>query len=283
MDYPGMDAQEDALMSALAAADTGRKLVTGHAGRHVSGFQGFGTHAWLTLNSAYDGESCPDDTMYAQIATEYARTPVKPLHSIEQLYDNEGATAQCLADQYLWIALGGGVGQSYGNGLVWDFAAGWDGPGTGVNSPLALVHTNAAKLVRSREFWLFSPDETHTVVTAGYGSGASTVATSRASNGETVMAYVPDSGTHITVDMTKISGTQATAYWYDPVAAVATFLGAYPTASPLDFISPASSQVLVLDDASKHFPPPASGDATRPRAGKRLVLPRSRARFGGAH
>jgi hypothetical protein len=282
MDYPGMDAQEDALMSALAAADTGRKLVTGHAGRHVSGFQGFGTHAWLTLNSAYDGESCPDDTMYAQIATEYARTPVKPLHSIEQLYDNEGATAQCLADQYLWIALGGGVGQSYGNGLVWDFAAGWDGPGTGVNSPLALVHTNAAKLVRSREFWLFSPDETHSVVTAGYGSGASTVTTSRASNGETVMSYVPDSGTHITVDMTKISGTQATAYWYDPVAAVATFLGAYPTASPLDFISPASSQVLVLDDASKHFPPPASGDATRPRAGKRLVLPRSRARFGGA-
>jgi hypothetical protein len=157
MDYPGMDAQEDALMSALAADDTGRKLVTGHAGRHVSGFQGFGTHAWLTLNSAYDGESCPDDSMSAQIATEYARTPVKPLHSIEQLYDNEGATAQCLADQYLWIALGGGVGQSYGNGLVWDFAAG-DGQGTGVNSPLALC-TRTAKLVRSREFWLFAPDD----------------------------------------------------------------------------------------------------------------------------
>ena len=261
MDYTGMDAQEDALMSALTAADIGHKIVTGHAGRHVSGFQGFGTHAWLTMNSAYDGESCPDDSMAGQIATEYARNPVQPLHSIEQLYDVEGANAQCLANQYLWIALGGGVGQSYGNGLVWDFATGWNNPGSGINSPLALVHTNAAKLVRSREFWLFAPDYAHTVVTAGYGSGSSTVATSRASNGETVMAYVPNAGTRVRVDMTKVSGTHATAYWYDPVANASMLIGTYLTSGSLDFISPGSSRVLVLDDASEGFPPPASADA----------------------
>jgi hypothetical protein len=261
IDYPGMDAKVDALMSAIATADTGHQLITGHAGRHVSAFQGFGTHAWLTMNSAYDGDNCPDDTMATQIATEYARTPVQPLHSIEQLYDGEGAGPECLADQYLWIALGGGVGQSYGNGLVWKFASGWNNAGTGINSPQALVHTNAAKLVRSRKYWLFAPDYAHQVVTAGYGSGASTVATSRASTGETVMAFLPNAGTPVTVDMTKVSGTQATAYWYDPLTGGATLIGNYATTGTRGFTSPGDARALVLDDASKQYPPPASADA----------------------
>jgi hypothetical protein len=261
MDFPGMDAKEDALMSALTAADTGRQLVTGHAGRHVSAFQGFGTHPWLNVNSAYDGESCPDDSIAAQIVTEHARVPIQPLHSIEQRYDGEGADAPCLADQFFWIALGGGVGQSYGNGLVWDFAPGWNDPETGIHSPFARVHTNSAKLVRSRRYWLFAPDDTHTVVTAGFGSGVSFVATSRASNGETVMAYVPISGTAITVDMTKISGAHAKVYWYDPIADMATLIGIFATRDTQRFTSPGAARVLVLDDVSLNLPAPGTKDA----------------------
>ena len=261
MDFPGMDAKEDALMSALAKADASRQIITGHAGRHVSGFQGFGTHGWLTMNSAYDGESCPDASMAAQLVTEYARLPATPLLSIEQRYDQERATAACLADQFMWSALGGGVGQSYGNGSVWRFSEGWNAPGVGINSPLARVHTNEAKLVRSRRFWLFVPDTAHTVVTAGYGTGAATVATSRASTGETVMAYVPVSGTVLTVDMTKLSGTRASAHWYDPVADAATHIGAYGTTGTLKFTSRGDSQTLILDDVSLGFKPPGSSDA----------------------
>jgi hypothetical protein len=268
MDYTGMDDKVDALMSAISAADTSRQIVTGHAGRHVSGFQGFGTHPWLTMNSAYDGESCPDASMSTQIEAEYARIPTKPLHSIEQRYDQEGATAPCLASQFLWSALGGGVGQSYGNGLVWDFAAGWNDPGTGINSPLAVVHTNAAKLVRSRRFWLFAPDYAHAVVIAGYGSGAVTVATSRASTGETVMAYVPVAGTVVTVDMTKLSGASATAFWYDPVTGAATPIGTFGTLGTQNFTSPGEALALILDDASLGFKPPGSSDAVfGPRQG----------------
>jgi hypothetical protein len=261
MAYAGMDAREDALMSALAEADTSRQIITGHAGRHVSGFQGFGTHPWLTMNSAYDGESCPDSSMAAQIASEYARHPARPLLSIEQRYDQERATAPCLADQFFWIALGGGVGQSYGNGLVWKFAAGWNGPGAGVNSPLALVQTNAAKLVRSRRFWLFVPDYAHTVVTAGYGMGIASVVASRASTGETVMAYIPLAGTVVTLDMTKLSGAHATAHWYDPVSGVATRIGTYATKGTQTFTSPGPALALVLDDVSLGFETPGSKDA----------------------
>jgi hypothetical protein len=213
------------------------------------------------MNSAYDGESCPDSSMAAQISTEYARHPALPLLSIEQRYDEERATAPCLADQFLWSALGGGVGQTYGNGSVWKFAAGWNAPGTGVNSPLALVHTNAAKLVRSRRFWLFAPDYAHAVVTAGSGIGVATVAASRASTGETVMAYIPVSGTVVTVDMTKLSGATATAFWYDPTTGVATRIGSFPTKGQRSFTSPGSALALVLDDASLGFKTPGSSDA----------------------
>jgi hypothetical protein len=261
MSYSGMDAKVDALMSAISTADTSRQLITGHAGRHVSGFQGFGTHPWLTMNSAYDGESCPDSSMAAQIATEYARHPVLPLLSIEQRYDEERATAPCLADQFLWSALGGGVGQTYGNGSVWKFAAGWNAAGTGVNSPLALVHTNSAKLVRSRRFWLFAPDYAHAVVTAGSGIGVATVVASRASTGETVMAYIPVAGTTVTVDLTTLSGPTATAFWYDPATGVATRIGSFPTKGRRSFTNPGSALALVLDDASRGFAPPGSSEA----------------------
>jgi hypothetical protein len=278
LEYSGMDERVDALMSALAAADTSHQLITGHSSRGNSGFETFGAHPWLTLNSAYDGESCPDDSIADQIRTEFERTPVMPLHSIEQRYDAEGADENCLAAQFLWSALGGGVGQSYGNGLVWNFRPEWNDPGSGINSPLARVHTNAAKVVRSRRFWLFVPDYDHTVVTSGFGSGSSTVATSRTSSGETVMAFVPDGGTTLTVNMTRISGGNAKAWWFDPVTAVATLIGTFPTSGSAQFVSPADSAVLVLDKASLNLPAPGSRDiagegATGPRQSPNRPMP----------
>jgi hypothetical protein len=247
-------------MSAIAAAEGGRHVITGHASRRISAFEAFGAHPWLTMNSAYDGESCPDNSMAQQIRTEYERTPVMPLHSIEQRYDGEGADAECLADQFLWSALGGGVGHSYGHGLVWTFSPGWNDPGAGINSAAARIHTNAAKLMRSRRFWTFSPDYAHTVVISGFGSGASTVATARASSGQTVMAYVPDAGTSISVDMTRISGARANAWWFDPMTATSTPIGTFATSGTAQFVSPSESSVLVLDDASTNLPPPGSRD-----------------------
>jgi hypothetical protein len=264
--YEGMDERVDALMSAITAAEAGRHLITGHGDRGVSAYEQFGAHSWLSINSAYDGESCPDDTMVAQIEAEHARSPVLPLLSIEQRFDAEGADAVCLADQFLWAALGGAVGHVYGNRYTWTFSAGWDGD-AGISSPGARVHTNSAKLIRSRRYWQFVPDDSHEVVIAGYGSGVATVATSRVSTGETVMAYVPVEGTRITVDMSRLSGFRATAYWYDPETGEATYSGNYPTQGALEFVSPGDARVLVLDDASRGFPTPGTRDA--PFRGKR--------------
>ena len=46
----------------------------------------------------------------------------------------------------------------------------------------------------------------HTVVTAGFGSGANLTVTSRTSDGQTIIAYVPNgNAATLTVDMTKIT------------------------------------------------------------------------------
>lgn len=258
--YTGIDDKVNALMSAISEADTGRKLITGHAARNITGFEAFGAHPWLTLDSAYAGTLCPDDTQTEQIEAEIERIPSLPLFSIEQRFDEEGADGVCLADQFLWAVLLGGVGHSYGNGYIWPFVAGWD-TDLGIDSDGALIHTNAARVVRSRRFWLFVPDEAHQSVVDGYGSGSTTVATARASNGETIMAYVPYGGTQITVDLGKVSGVRALAYWYDTFTGVATSIGTYPTAGLVDFVSPSDANVLVLDDASRGLPAPGSHDA----------------------
>ena len=258
--YTGIDDRVDALMSAITQAEAGRHLITGHADRGVTAFEAFGAHGWLTMDSAYDGDTCPDDSMADQIRTETQRTPALPVFSIEQRFDAEGADTTCLADQYLWAALGGGVGHSYGNGYIWPFVDGWDTE-SGIDSEGATVQANAGKLVRSRRFWMFIPDDAHESVVAGYGSGASTVATARASTGETIMAYAPVGGTQTTVDMGRLSGARATAYWYDPATGVATSLGTFGTRGEVDFVSPGDARVLVLDDASRGLPVPGSRDA----------------------
>jgi len=81
-----------------------------------------------------------------------------------------------------------------------------------------------------------------------------------------VIAYVPDGGTVVTVDLRRLTGARATAYWYDPEAGVATLIGTFVTQGPMNFVSPGDAQVLVLDDAARQFPVPGLRDfQLRPR------------------
>ncbi len=87
-------------------------------------------------------------------------------------------------------------------------------------------------LFAPRPWYNLVPDQSHTVVTAGYGTFSSTgslgannyVTAASTPDGALVMAYMPTIST-ITVDMSKLSGPAA-AQWYDPTnAAYATVPG----------------------------------------------------------
>lgn len=95
-------------------------------------------------------------------------------------------------------------------------------------------------------------------MTSGLGefNGLDYVAAGRTMDGVTVVAYLPI-GRTITVDLSKVSGIQAKASWYDPQTGKATPAGQFPTMGQKDFTPPDNNDwVLVVDDASKEFPAP---------------------------
>ena len=73
-----------------------------------------------------------------------------------------------------------------------------------------------------------------------------------------MIAYMPTRRT-ISVDMSKVSGSQAEGWWFNPRNGQATAAGTFPTSGTKELTPPAEGDwVLVLDDASKRRPPPGS-------------------------
>jgi hypothetical protein len=113
-------------------------------------------------------------------------------------------------------------------------------------------------LFDSRAWFDLIPDQSHKVVTTGLGefNGLDYLAAAITSDGSTVMAYMP-SKRSITVDLSRMSGTQAQAWWFDPRTGKASAAGRHPTQGTQEFAPPGSGDwVLVLDDASKGRQPP---------------------------
>jgi len=117
------------------------------------------------------------------------------------------------------------------------------------------------KLMRSREHWKLVPDINHTVVVSGYGAGLTTTTTARTSDGQTIIAYIPNgNATTLTVDMTKITSAKqsARAWWFNPSNGNTVAIGTFPTSGDRTFSAPDGNDwVLVLDDANARLKAPA--------------------------
>jgi hypothetical protein len=190
---------------------------------------------------------------YAQVLTEYNRLDFKPVFMVEANYEFEhnsntdGGSAQNLRRQEYWTMLSGAGGQVYGSAYTWQLGKGWQ---TNLDTPGVIQLSYMKNLFGSRKWFDLIPDQTHSVVTAGYDSisclvgkfvayigknqgvmtralphirkystiGSVTtntcVTTARTSDGSLVMAYLPSIRT-VTVDMSKLTAI-STARWYDP-------------------------------------------------------------------
>ena len=114
------------------------------------------------------------------------------------------------------------------------------------------------RLFTSRAFYMLVPDQGHTVLTAGFQSGTTCAAAARASDGSSVIAYIPTRRT-VTINLSQIAGTSARAWWFNPRTAEATLINTYPTTGSTTFTSPdANDWVLVLDNASLNLPAPGT-------------------------
>lgn len=165
---------------------------------------------------------------YLQMWHSYNQTPVMPTYLLEGHYDmadnwpDEYGTPSVLRRQEYWAMLSGAKGEFYGNNYTDDFMAGWKSfvDTVGVNQ-LMIWHAFFSSLP-----WQdLTPDQDHTLVTAGYGTPGH--AKDRASkmdfctasvteDGSVAIAYMPTER-EITVNMARLKAP-ATAKWFDPVS-----------------------------------------------------------------
>lgn len=173
----------------------------------------------VTLNAAYTYYPA-----YAEVLKDYNRTPVVPVFLVESDYEFEnGADSECLRRQDYWSFLAGSCGYVYGSGYVWPMIDGWK---DNLNTTGVSQLSYCKALLDFRPWYSLVPDQSHELVTAGYGTFSSEgnpytsisendyVTAASTPDGKLALVYIPSART-ISVDLTKLSDA-ITARWYDP-------------------------------------------------------------------
>jgi len=252
-------------------------LFTAHNIRNQAAMDPWPAESWLDLNNIYTSGS-----EYQSALAQYNRAGAKPVFLVESYYENEhDSTPQSLRRQAYWTVLSGGIaGHIFGNCPMWHFgapaavgfcaAATWQSQ---LNSEGAVTLAHVGRLLTSRAFPLLVPDQDHSVLTAGYESGTTYAAAARTRDGSTLIAYLPTART-VTVDLSRLAGGSARAWWFNPRTAAAIAIGIYPTGAPAAF-TPADGDdwVLVVDSADLNLPSPGSvAETTERRAAWKRAL-----------
>jgi hypothetical protein len=164
----------------------------------------------VQINAAYSYTNLTAN--YSEIYRALGQAII-PIMEGETHYENDsdGAiSSHDLRSQEYWTVLAGGLGGVfYGNGSIINW------PGQNLSTTGAAQFAGTFKqFFAGYKWWNLVPDQNHTVVTAGYGSGTSYTTAAGAADGSLIVAYTPV-GTTLTVDMTKMSGA-VTANWFDP-------------------------------------------------------------------
>lgn len=115
------------------------------------------------------------------------------------------------------------------------------------------------RLFESRRWQTLEPDQG--VIVAGQQLGERHLQAARTADGKFLFVYLPW-GDQVTVDMTKIKGQEAAAWWFNPRDGRADLIGRVPCRDTHDFLPPSqgvdNDWVLVLDDAAQEMRPPGS-------------------------
>ena len=188
------------------------------------------------------------DPQYAQSLLAYNRTNYIPTFLGEARYEYEGQDVPGLdyygsrnverRQNYWALMSGANAGFLYGNKSVWEIIAGWNNS-TNLHSPAIVDIQYLCNLFVPRQWYGLVPDQSHALITAGYGTYSTNgipstnnyVTAAKTANGTLGMVYTPVSAT-LTVAMTNFSGS-VTSRWYDPSAGTFTAITGSPFANTI--------------------------------------------------
>jgi len=248
-----------------------------------------GDRSWLDMNMLQSGHHMFPEPIatrigmesiwnanfnYEPIRDEYDSSPVRPVIDVEPRLEDEAINfnpengywkAYDIRNAAYHAVFAGAAGIAYGNvgtGLIYSDIE-WlrllQLRHRHALSSLGSAQMQHAKaLMLSRPYFTRIPDQS--VIVGDQWRGEAHVSATRDRDGSYAMLYLPH-GLDVTVDLTKISGAYAAAWWYDPRNGEATQIdGTFPTSEARTFEPPSSGAdtdwILVIDDRSRGFLPP---------------------------
>lgn len=269
-----------AMAAGIQAGASGNPLMTYHPRGGRGSSITFHQDDWLSFNMWQSGHGMHDAPNWEMIAQDYALTPVKPVLDGEPCYEDHPVnpyTRQWQPEHGYFIdydvrkqayraVFAGAFGHTYGNHCIWQmylpgrepmalplssWKAALDRPGAS-----QLIHLR--RLMESRPFLTRVPDQR--LLASEPGEGMAHVQATCDAEGRYAMVHIPNAKQTVEIDMSRLSGGQLVAQWYDPREGTAIEIGAFTNRGVQPFTTPAAGRdwVLVLDDRAMAFPPPGA-------------------------
>jgi hypothetical protein len=273
-----------AMARGIAIGATGREdhaslMMTFHPRGGMTSSTWFHHDPWLDFNMHQTGHGpanipATQKPTWQRIADDYQRTPTKPVMDGEPLYEDHPIGFRAarengysfdahIRQRAYWHVFAGTFGHTYGHHSVWQMFAPGRAP---INGPLfhwheAIHRPGAAQmqflrhLIESRPMLSRVPDQSLVVDPK---AGTDHIAATR---GDGYAFVYSGQGRPFTVNLGKISGGRVTAWWFNPRNGAAEKIDTFANQGTREFTPHphggfGTDNVLVLDDASKAFPPP---------------------------
>lgn len=223
----------------------------------------------MNVNSFY-----PDPSGLSHLTADRAWVNSPTLPCIEQepvyehaTYNTQNGRSHIRASMHWAVTAGSTAGTNSGFHASWTMVRVGDETRVTPNRNWTQSFTGTARadatyafaLYQSVSWWLHAPSGTGTgycgrlLIVSGIGSGATKITSSMASDGSSLLAYVPPTGTGTTtfsVDLRSMSGTK-TAYWWNPTTGGYTTIGSFANSlSAQSFTTPSGDNGGREDDAS---------------------------------
>ena len=255
----------------------------------------FGDRSWLQMNMLQSGHTV-NAAMYSRfgldfgwvatfnyepVTAEYYSNPIRPVIDGETRFEDLAIDIE--KGRGYWKAydsrngayhalFAGAAGHNYGNeslGLFYDpvrnpvpLELEWKPWQEALNSPGSAQMQHVKALMLSRPYFTRIPDQS--LVLGDQGQGDAHISATRDKDGSYAMIYLPK-GQAVTADLSKISGSMAAGWWFDPRTGSATKIDEiFPTAGAKTFRSPSSGPeddwILVIDNAQRSFQAPGKSN-----------------------
>jgi hypothetical protein len=273
-----------AMALGLRRGDGGNHLITFHPCGGCGSAQWFQDAEWLDFNLRQNGHAAEFTGHYDQTRKDYDLLPPKPVVDGEPIYedhpisfaaDRQGhSVAADVRRPFYWDVFSGACGHTYGNHAIWQM---WQPGRNPINNPLmswalALDQPGAGqmqygrRLMESRPVLTRVPDDDmivrDRVPTSVPGAGRYRFVATRDQIGSYAMVYAPV-GRPFRVRLDKITGSTVKVWWFNPRDGKSSQAGTFPNEGEHEFVPPDKGElldwVLVLDDASRRYPPPGEG------------------------